>query len=124
MLVTIAALTSTTYVLIDTKRGLPKNPCSIAAFASLVADSQWLGIIRVRTEELERRDGKILTEMELEKEVMKGLELSMGWWRDPCHGRFGIDVGKPLWTKENLNHLRLEVRRRIDLRLCFLRIKL
>ncbi|KAF9895107.1 hypothetical protein FE257_000009 [Aspergillus nanangensis] len=70
---------------IDTRRTLPKNPCSIAGQASLLAGSEMLGenVIPPGCEwwsdrELRRRG------------VFGGWMFSMGWWKG---GRFGIGIG-------------------------------
>ena len=91
VLAMIFLCTALAFILLDTRRVLPKNPCSIAAVASLLAGSEMLGkgIIPdgaewCDDEELRRRG------------VFEGYLFSMGWWADK-HGerrRFGIDVGR------------------------------
>jgi len=73
----------------NSKHVLPKNPCSIAAVASLLAGSEILELIPLGSEwcddkELRRRG------------VFDGYLFSMGWWSKPgtSKRRFGIDIGK------------------------------
>jgi hypothetical protein len=71
----------------DTKTLLPKNPCSIAAQASLLADSKFLDLIPEGAQHATLRE---LTELTPFKDHL----FSMGWWDDGNGGRrFGIDVG-------------------------------
>lgn len=98
LLAAIALFTVAAYALTDAGRVLPKSPCSIAAFTSLVADSEWLRIVRERVEKARGRGD--VTDQELEKDVMEGLVLSMGWWGEPGERRFGIDVGQADKEKE------------------------
>lgn len=98
LLAAIALFTLAAYALTDAGRVLPKNPCSIAAFTSLVADSEWLRIVRERVEKAWGRGD--VTDEEFEKKVMEGLVLSMGWWGEPGERRFGIDVGQADKEKE------------------------
>lgn len=75
-----------TFATLDTCRVLPKNPCSIAAMASLLAGADMLqkDVIPEGTEYMSRREMK-------EKGVLEGYLFTMGWW---SNGRFGIDIGK------------------------------
>ncbi|GME43677.1 hypothetical protein BKCO1_37000143 [Neofusicoccum parvum] len=98
LLAAIAMFTLAAYALTDARKVLPKSPCSIAAFTSLVADSEWLRIVREQVEKARGRGD--VTDQELEKEVMEGLVLSMGWWGEPGERRFGIDVGQADKEKE------------------------
>jgi hypothetical protein len=75
------------YWLFDVKTLLPKNPCSIAAQASLLADSKFLNMIP------DGADNATLEEL-MEMTPFKDHLFSMGWWDDGNGGRrFGIDVG-------------------------------
>jgi hypothetical protein len=75
------------YWLLDTKTLLPKNPCSIAAQASLLADSKFLDMIP------EGAENATLEEL-IRMTPFKDHLFSMGWWDDGMGGRrFGIDVG-------------------------------
>ena len=90
ILATMFLCVATAFVLMDTRRVLPKNPCSIAAVASLLAGSM-LGRGDIPNgaewgddEKLRRRG------------VFEGYTFSMGWWgdKDGEGRRFGIDVGR------------------------------
>jgi hypothetical protein len=75
------------YYLFDTKTLLPKNPCSIAAQASLLAESKFLDMIP------EGAETATLEEL-MQMTPFKDHLFSMGWWDDGNGGRrFGIDVG-------------------------------
>jgi hypothetical protein len=75
------------YWLFDVKTLLPKNPCSIAAQASLLADSKFLDMIP------EGAENATLEEL-MQMTPFKGHLFSMGWWDDGNGGRrFGIDIG-------------------------------
>jgi hypothetical protein len=75
------------YYLFDTKTLLPKNPCSIAAQASLLADSKFLDMIP------EGAENATLEEL-IQMTPFRDHLFSMGWWDDGNGGRrFGIDVG-------------------------------
>jgi hypothetical protein len=75
------------YYLFDTKTLLPKNPCSIAAQASLLADSKFLDMIP------EEAANATLDEL-MQITPFKDHLFSMGWYDDGNGGRrFGIDVG-------------------------------
>lgn len=80
-LVVCAAVTCAT---LDTKHVLPKNPCSIAAVASLLAGSRMLGrdVVPEGAEWLGSGEKRA-------KGVYEGRVFRMGWW---AGGRFGIDV--------------------------------
>ncbi|KAF2141563.1 uncharacterized protein K452DRAFT_333269 [Aplosporella prunicola CBS 121167] len=73
-----------TYVTLDRKGVLPKNPCSVAAVASLVAGSDMLE--KCYPPGSEWMSGKQMRE----KGQYKDMVFSLGWWPG---GRFGIDVG-------------------------------
>jgi hypothetical protein len=75
------------YWLFDTKTLLPNNPCSIAAQASLLADSKFLDMIPDGA-------GNATLEELMQMTPFKDHLFSMGWWDDGMGGRrFGIDVG-------------------------------
>ena len=79
------------FIVMDTKEVLPKNPCSIAASASLLAGSEMMNpdIIPPGSEWL---NDKAL----MEQGLFRGLLFSLGWWGKGSSGekRFGIDVGR------------------------------
>lgn len=79
----IATLTS------DTKHLLPKNPCSIAAAASLLAGSEILGLIPPGSEWCDDRELK-------RNGLFDGYLFSMGWRgkAESPERKFGVDVGK------------------------------
>jgi hypothetical protein len=80
--------------LFDTKDLLPKNPCSIAAQASLLADSQFLNLIPACAENATAEELMQMT-------PFVDREFSMGWWDDENGGRrFGIDVGVADFDKD------------------------
>jgi hypothetical protein len=73
----------------DTRRVLPKNPCSIAAVASLLAGSELLKKDTFPPGP-EFRDDRYLGDR-----LFNGWVFSMGWWeRKEGTPRFGIDVGQ------------------------------
>jgi hypothetical protein len=77
----------TIYWLFDVSNLITKNPCSIAAQASLLADSKFLDMIP------EGAENATLEEL-MQMTPFKGHLFSMGWWDDGMGGRrFGIDVG-------------------------------
>lgn len=83
----IALCVSVSLFTTRTRRILPKNPCSIAAVASLIAGSDMVREIPAGSEWCGTTG--------LEKEsVFEGKFFSMGWWTDGDEQRFGIDVGK------------------------------
>ncbi|OJD30880.1 uncharacterized protein BKCO1_5400068 [Diplodia corticola] len=93
-----------TFALLDTKKVLPKNPCSVAAMASLLAGSKLLAAIPEGAEWMSDRQLR-------QKGVFEGMVFSMGWWGDGSgvsdddgrsssggdgqagRSRFGIDIG-------------------------------
>lgn len=90
-------------VLLDTDRVLPKNPCSIAAVASLLAGSELLASIPRGAEWMSDKQLK-------ESGVFEGNVYSMGWWGGSVGDsdgsisssgmrRFGIDVGTAVSEK-------------------------
>ncbi|OJD32671.1 uncharacterized protein BKCO1_37000143 [Diplodia corticola] len=91
VLAAVAACVVAACVVTSAERVVPRCPCSIAGFAGLVEGSEWLAVIRERVGALEGR-GEELEEEALEREVMEGLVLSLGWWGEEGKRRFGIDV--------------------------------
>jgi hypothetical protein len=80
--------------LFDVKNLMPKNPCSIAAQASLLADSKFLDMIPAGAENATAEELMKMT-------PFVDHEFSMGWWDDEDGGRrFGIDVGKADFNKD------------------------
>jgi hypothetical protein len=74
---------------IETRRTLPKNPCSIGAVISLLAGSEIL------SEKVIPRGSEWYDDKELERRgVFDGLLFSLGWWRDTPERRFGIGTGQ------------------------------
>jgi hypothetical protein len=87
-------LTTIALFLFDVKNLIPKNPCSIAAQASLLADSKFLDMIPAGAENATAEDLMKMT-------PFADHEFSMGWWDDENGGRrFGIDVGKADFNKD------------------------
>jgi hypothetical protein len=79
---TICAIVS--MVMIDGRRLLPRNPCSIAAVASFFAHSSVLSedVVPLTSESLESTD------------VFKHYLFSLGWWKRGEKAWYGTDVGK------------------------------
>lgn len=80
--------------LMDTRCVLPKNPCSIAAVTSLLADAEFL-----RKDECVPEGSEWSSSIEelRRRGVFDGYMFSLGWWvrEDAPGGRvFGIDVGR------------------------------
>ena len=75
-------------VTVKSRGVVPKNPCSIAAVASLVADSAFLDMMQP--------ESQTLSDKEL-MEKFDGYMFSMGWWAgaegEVGRRRFGIDFG-------------------------------
>ncbi|EON69758.1 hypothetical protein W97_09021 [Coniosporium apollinis CBS 100218] len=92
LLATMALCAAITFFLMDTRRVLPKNPCSIAAVASLLAGSEMLG------KDVIPEGSEWCSERELRDKVFAGWVFSIGWWdkeKDGREGRrFGIDVAR------------------------------
>lgn len=74
----------------DVRKLLPKNPCSIAAAASLLADSDML------KPEITPEGAEWMSNPELKKAgVWDGYAFSLGWWgTDGEEMRYGIDAGR------------------------------
>jgi len=74
---------------LDTSLVLPKNPCSIAATASLLADSEFLALVPPGSEYCDDEELK-------RRPPFDGYLFSLNWWGLPgsIQRRFGIDVGK------------------------------
>jgi hypothetical protein len=80
--------------LFDVKNLIPKNPCSIAAQASLLADSKFLDMIPAGAENATAEELMKMT-------PFVDHQFSMGWWDDENGGRrFGIDVGQADFNRE------------------------
>jgi hypothetical protein len=82
--------------LFDIKNLIPKNPCpcSIAAQASLLADSKFLDMIPAGAENATAEELMQMT-------PFVDHQFSMGWWDDENGGRwFGIDIGKADFNKD------------------------
>jgi len=88
LLATMWLCTAIALILFDAKDLLPKNPCSIAAQASLIADSKFLDLIPAGA-------GNATAEEFMQMTPFVDRQFSMGWWDDGNGGRrFGIDVGR------------------------------
>ena len=76
---------------IDTRRTLPKNPCSIGAVISLLA-----GTSQVLNESVIPTGSEHLNDHELRKQgIFSGFLFSLGWWTDDDGERnFGIGIGQ------------------------------
>lgn len=83
------------YVTVETRRVLPKNPCSIGAVLSLLAGSPIL------TESVASPEAQWWNDDELKRNgVFQGWLVSLGWWKDGADGdRFGVGVGQAEWRK-------------------------
>ena len=80
--------TTIALVLFDAKDLLPRNPCSIAAQASLLAGSKFLDLIPAGAENATAEELMQMT-------PFVDHEFSMGWWDDDNGGRrFGVDIGR------------------------------
>lgn len=81
-------------LLLRTRGILPKNPCTIAAMTSLIADSEMLALI---PEGAEWWDA-----VEMDKQgLFDGYLFSLGWWQsgsDSQSKRYGIDIGRACET--------------------------
>ncbi|KAF2146580.1 uncharacterized protein K452DRAFT_314831 [Aplosporella prunicola CBS 121167] len=91
LLLAMLVCSAVTFCIMDTRKLLPKNPCSIAAVASLLAGSDLM------TSNIIPSGSEWMSDRELEKKVFKGLLFRLGWWQDedePGVSRFGIDIGK------------------------------
>ena len=88
LLAAMFVCTAIAFWLMDTRRTLPNNPCSIAAVTSLLADSAFL-------KESIPEGSEWCTDTELKQRgVFEGYTFSLGWWsRDNGRKIFGIDVG-------------------------------
>lgn len=76
MLAFLAVCAIATYVMVDTKRVVPHNPCSIAGMMSFLAESRMC-----RTREVIPEGSEWGTEQEWRSEgVFVGLAFRMGWW--------------------------------------------
>lgn len=97
MLAFLAACAMATYIVMDTKKVVPHNPCSIAGTMSLLAESEMC-----RTRQVIPEGSEWKSEKELDREgIFRGLVFRMGWWggnedtrgEEEEKGRsFGIDV--------------------------------
>ncbi|TIA61168.1 hypothetical protein D6C77_03631 [Aureobasidium pullulans] len=88
LLLTMWLCTSLALYLFDIEKLLPKNPCSIAAQASLLADSEFLSLIPPEAEHA-------TTEQLMQMTPFRDHLFSMGWWTNANGARrFGIDIGK------------------------------
>lgn len=100
-----------TFALLDTRRVLPKNPCSIGAVGSLLVGSSLLASIPEGAEWMSDKQLR-------QKGVFEGMTFSLGWWggdegsgsdgdgRSTSIGtgrRFGIDVGSAIDEKGGAN---------------------
>lgn len=94
LLVAIALCLVASFWLLDTRRVLPKNPCSIAAAASLLAGAEMLGPGVVPAGAGWCSDGELVR-----RRVFGGDVFSMGFWGEGAKEgrRFGIDRGKADW---------------------------
>ena len=100
MLAFLAVCTIATYLVMDTRRVVPHNPCSIAGMMSLMAESEMCKTRDVMPEGAEWRSGRDLRRAG----VFRGLLFHMGWWGgiaeitgeggEKVGGVFGIDVTK------------------------------
>lgn len=98
MLAFLAVCATATYLMMDTKRVVPHNPCSIAGMMSLLAESEMC-----RTRKVIPAGAEWKSQRELRRDgVFEGLVFRMGWLGDnegstgeegeKGRGVFGIDV--------------------------------
>lgn len=100
MLAFLAVCTIATYLVMDTRRVVPHNPCSIAGMMSLMAESEMCKTRDVIPEGSEWHSGSDLRKAG----VFRGLLFHMGWWGggeeitgeggEKVGGIFGIDVAE------------------------------
>lgn len=98
MLAFLAVCTAATYLVMDTRRVVPHNPCSIAGMMSLLAESEMCKTRDVIPEGAEWHSRSDLRRAG----VFRGLLFHMGWWGgtdeitgehgEKAGGVFGIDV--------------------------------
>jgi hypothetical protein len=77
-------------ILMDTRKVVPKNPCSIAAVGSFLADSNLMD----RLPEFEGAEGMAADEREVAKRLGlldKGVAFRMGWMGEEEEGSAGKD---------------------------------
>lgn len=88
ILATMLVCAIVTFFAIDTRRTLPKNPCSIGAVISLLAGSE------IMSESVIPRGSEWCDDKELERRgVFEGWLFSLGWWKETEGRRFGIGIG-------------------------------
>lgn len=99
MLAFLAVCAMATYLVMDTRRVVPHNPCSIAGTMSLLAESEMCRTREVIPEGAEWKSGQELRRAG----VFGGLLFRMGWWGGSEEttgadgekgGTFGIDVAE------------------------------
>ena len=88
LLAAMAICTVAAFFLIDTRKLLPNNPCSIGAMVALLAESD---LIKTIPEGAEWHDSK----ERQQKRVFGEYTFSLGWWEGlGGRKRFGVDVGR------------------------------
>ena len=100
MLAFLAVCTAATYLVMDTRRVVPHNPCTIAGMMSLMAESEMCKTRDVIPEGAEWHSGSDLRRAG----VFRGLLFHMGWWGgtqeitgehgEKVGGIFGIEVAE------------------------------
>jgi hypothetical protein len=88
ILATLTLCALIAFCLMDTRKVLPKNPSSIAAMASLLADSEMLSRDVIASQSEWQSDEALRRKWSSE-----GYLFSMGWWGEGEERRFGIDIG-------------------------------
>jgi hypothetical protein len=84
---TVCAIVS--MFMIDAKQLLPRSPCSIAAVATLLANSS------VLSEDMVPLGAELLNQDELKQQgIFEYYLYSLGWWGNGDTAWYGIDVGK------------------------------
>ena len=94
MLALMVICAAATWIIMDTKKIVPHNPCSIAGMMSLLADSELCNSADIIPEGSEWKSARVLRR----EGVLEGLRFRMGWW--PRRGGdgaeekkiFGIDI--------------------------------
>lgn len=85
MLALMVICASATWIIIDTKKIVPHNPCSIAGMMSLLADSELCNSADIIPEGSEWKSARVLRR----EGFLEGLRFRMGWW--PRRGGNGVE---------------------------------
>lgn len=94
------------YVIADTKRVLPHNPCSIAGTMSLLVESEMCNTRKIIPEGSEWKSNQTLKG----EGVFNGWRFRMGWWNEgkgELEPRFGIDADSLRSHEPKIQHISL-----------------